>query len=291
MREQLWILPSQEPGRVLRATVFRPADLHHSSENGAPIRHPLVVINHGTDEYTRLAVSTPVYYWLSRWFVERGYVVVLPQRRGHGATGGELSESVGTCENPDHYASGIVAANDIVASIDYMNKQSFVATNTVVVGISTGGWASLALAARNPSSVRAIVNFAGGRGGHAYGQENVVCGERKLLQAAGLYAASARIPTVWYYSENDSYFAPRLANRLAHVWRSGGGSVEDHVVPAYGTDGHEIADDRAGWELWGVSLEDFLRRTKNLQQPEVKVVTEAAVASEVSSGNAETSFK
>ena len=90
MREQLWILPSGDPNMQLRATVFRPSD----NAADVPERRPLVVINHGTDEQTRLSVSMPVYYWLSRWFVDRGYVVVIPQRRGHGATGGDLIESV-----------------------------------------------------------------------------------------------------------------------------------------------------------------------------------------------------
>ena len=81
-------------------------------------RHPLVVINHGTSELNRMSVSMPVYYWLSRWFVDRGYAVVLPQRRGHGATGGTLVEAVGDCANPDHYRSGVVAAQDVGAAVD-----------------------------------------------------------------------------------------------------------------------------------------------------------------------------
>ncbi len=113
MREQLWVLPSGENGRFLRATLFRPEEDPKTPDK----KFPLVVINHGTDESTRLAVSMPVYYWLSRWFVERGYAVVLPQRRGHGATGGALSEAIGTCANPDHYESGNLAADDTAVKI------------------------------------------------------------------------------------------------------------------------------------------------------------------------------
>ena len=57
MREQLWILPSGEAGRPMRATVFRP----DSDPTTLSKRRPLVVINHGTDEATRLAVAMPVY--------------------------------------------------------------------------------------------------------------------------------------------------------------------------------------------------------------------------------------
>jgi len=273
MREQLWILPSGEAGRPMRATVFRPdSDATTSSK-----RLPLVVINHGTDEATRLAVAMPVYYWLSRWFVERGYVVVLPQRRGHGATGGPLSEAIGTCEQPNHYASGNVAADDIASAIDYMTEQPFVSTNgVIVVGISTGGWASLALAARNLPQVEAVVNFGGGRGGHAYGQPNAVCGTEELLSAAREYGRQARAPTVWYYSQNDSYFGPRLAQSLAQVWSAAGGSVEEHILPPYGADGHTIADDRRGWDIWGPSLQSFLMRARDDAASHIRIASDPA---------------
>ncbi len=66
-----------------------------------------------------------------------------------------LAESIGSCADPDHYRSGLVAADDIAASIQYMAKQPFIdANDVIVVGISTGGWASLALASRTPSLAR-----------------------------------------------------------------------------------------------------------------------------------------
>ncbi len=256
LREQLWILPSGDPNRFLRATVFRPDDPPGSVE---PVRRPLVVINHGTSDLTRTAVSMPVFYWLSRWFVDRGYAVVLPQRRGHGATGGPLAEAVGTCAKPDHFASGQVAADDVAAVVDYMNRQDFVApSQTVVVGVSTGGWASLALASRNPATVRAVGNIAGGRGGHAGGEMNAICGEAELIKAAHAFGTGARIPTIWFYAKNDSYFAPELAQQMAAAWSDGGGLADLHVLPDYGEDGHDIADDRAGWDIWGPALARFL---------------------------------
>lgn len=262
MREQLWILPSGEPGRSLRATLFRP----EADPNEPNKKFPLVVINHGTDESTRLAVSMPTYYWLSRWFVERGYAVILPQRRGHGATGGALSEAIGTCAHPDHYRSGKIAADDIAATIRYMTAQSFIMPkDTIVAGISTGGWASLAVAARNLPQVQAVINFAGGRGGHAYGQSNAICGEDDLVSAVNHYGQTAHEPTIWFYAKNDSYFGPDLAKKLAHAWGDGGGNVEQHILAAYGNDGHTIADDRAGWEIWGPSLDSFLTKVRGSQ--------------------------
>ena len=262
MREQLWVVPSGDPNVQLRATVFRP----DVDRRGEPRQRTLVVINHGTDELTRLAVAMPVYYWLSRWFVERGYVVILPQRRGHGATGGDLAETVGSCESADHFASGQIAADDVAATMDYMTRQSFIAPrNVIVVGVSTGGWASLALASRNVPSVGSIVNFAGGRGGHAYGQPRALCNYDGLLDAARRYGSTARQPTLWLYAENDSYFGPTTALSLARQWTSAGGLAETHIFPPLRGDGHAIADDHANWDVWGDALNDFLGRTRDLQ--------------------------
>jgi dienelactone hydrolase len=255
MREQLWIVPSGDPARVLRATVFRPEDPPGQT---AP-RRPLAVINHGTSESTRVSVSMPVFYWLSRWFVDRGYVVILPQRRGHGATGGTLAEDVGTCSRPAHDLAGRIAADDIEAVVDYMAKQSFVApSDTVVVGVSTGGWASLALAARNPANVRAVINFAGGRGGHAGGRANAICGKQELIGAAAIYGKSARVPTLWFYARNDSYFNPELATEMATTWNHSGGRAALHILPSYGEEGHDVAEDQTGWSLWGDAVDKFL---------------------------------
>jgi dienelactone hydrolase len=287
MREQLWIVPSGDPARVLRATVFRPDDAPGQSAR----RRPLVVINHGTSESTRMSVSMPVFYWLSRWFVERGYVVILPQRRGHGATGGTLAEDVGTCARPAHDLAGRIAADDVEAVVDYMAKQPFAAQGeTVVVGVSTGGWASLALAARNPANVRAVVNFAGGRGGHAGGRANAVCGKKELIDSAATYGKSARVPTIWFYSRNDSYFDPELAGAMATAWNHAGGSASLHVLAAYGEDGHDIAEDQAGWSLWGKSLETFLEDiagTPVAESTSARPSTTASIAPATGAGQGE----
>ena len=262
MRERLWLLPSADPAVPLRATVFRPdetAPLPWGARAGGG--RPMVVINHGTSEWTRLAVSMPVYYWLSRWFVDRGFVVVLPQRRGHGATGGDLVEAKGNCADPDHYTSGRLAAADIAAAVRYMQRQAFVAAaDTLVVGISSGGWASLALAGLPVDGVRGVVSFAGGRGGHAWGRPGAICGEERLIEAAGRYGRTAQVPSLWLYAGNDTYFGPELARALHRAFTGAGGDADLEVFPSYGSDGHTLADDQAGWRLWGEALRAFLAR-------------------------------
>lgn len=263
LREQLWMVPGADPAVPLRATVFRPPEGSHPAraalQNGGRARRPLVVINHGSDESTREAVAMPVFYWLSKWFVDRGYVVLLPQRRGHGATGGESAEGRDTCANPDHHGAGLAAADDIEAGLLYMARQPFVdGSQIVVAGVSTGGWAALALASRNPPGVQLVVNFAGGRGGHAYGRPHAVCAPDRLIESARAYGSRAQVPTLWIYAANDSYFGPDLATALASAWSDNGGRAELHVLPAYGSEGHDVVADAAGWDLWGRRLDGSL---------------------------------
>ncbi len=257
LREQLWVLPSADPAFALRATLFRPENIKNQPT-------PLVIINHGTDESTRESVAMPVFYWLSRWFVERGYAVLIPQRRGHGATAGRFAEAIDNCQSPDHARAGDVAADDIESVLNYIAQQPFIDKRRIfVAGVSTGGWASLALAARNPPELRGVINFAGGRGAHANGRSNSICGAESLVQAAGRFGATAKVPTLWLYAENDSYFDPGLAKSMHTSWTQSGGQAEFHVLPAYGSEGHRIADDKAGWRLWGAAVEHFIHYSRH----------------------------
>lgn len=260
MCEQLWMLPSGDPAIDLRATVFRPKTGEGPADCGDDgTKRPLVIINHGTDVSTSRAVSVPVFYWLSRWFVERGWVVVLPQRRGHGATGGELVEARDSCSRPDHYAAGHTAADDIEAAANFMTQQPFVEAKSVVaVGVSSGGWATLALGTRESSPLRAVVNFAGGRGAYAWGKPYEICDPVQLAAAAGSFGAESRVPSLWIYAENDSYFPPHIAKAMAAAYMAAGGNARFHLLPRYGREGHGLVDDREGWSHWSSQLSSFL---------------------------------
>jgi hypothetical protein len=91
------------------------------------------------DGSERSEMTRPRYPALSSWFVARGYVVILPLRRGYGESGGEWAEAYGSCEHPDYYDAGLQGASDIKAAIDFMRHQPFVAADrTIVVGQSAG---------------------------------------------------------------------------------------------------------------------------------------------------------
>jgi dienelactone hydrolase len=252
LRRQSWLIPSPEAGLNMKATVLRPA-------GRGPF--PLVVINHGSTQSAerRATFPLPSYEVAARWFVSQGYAVVLPQRPGHGATGGSYLENQGGCARADYRKAGLGTAESIEATIAYMTMQPFVRkTGVVVVGQSAGGWGALAFASRNPSNVRAVINFAGGRGGRSYDRPNTNCAPDRLVATAREFGTSARIPTLWIYSANDSYFAPALSKRMADAFRAGGGRADYHLLPAFGIDGHRTLEIAAARDAWAPIVAEFL---------------------------------
>jgi dienelactone hydrolase len=188
---------------------------------------------------------------------------VLPIRPGHGATGGSYLEDQGGCENADYFKAGLASAASIEATLEYMATQPFLKRGQVVViGQSAGGWAALALASRNPPAVRAVINFSGGRGGRSLDEPNANCAADRLIAAAGEFGRTARVPTLWIYAENDSYFGPALSKRMADAFRAAGGRVEFQLLPPVGEEGHLVMLDPEATRIWGPTVEKFLAKAR-----------------------------
>ena len=226
---------------------------------------PLMLMNHGSSQSLeqRLDMALPEYEVLTRFFLRRGYAVALPLRPGHGETGGRYLEDQNGCDNADFLAAGNGAADSIAAALAYLTTQRFVRrTGAVLVGHSAGAWGALALASRNPAGVSAVIAFAAGVGGHSYGHAGTNCAPERLIAAARHYGATARLPTLWIYAQNDSYFPPALSRRLAGAFREAGGHVDYRLLPDFGAEGHFLAAQDAAAPLWAPALEDFLTRLK-----------------------------
>ena len=255
-REDVVRIPAS--GASLVATVMRPA---------GDDKRPLVVINHGSppDAASRPTMLSPRFTAVSSWFVARGYVVVLPLRRGYGQTGGAWAETYGSCEEPDYYSAGLESAADIEAAIAFMRRQPFVAAGrTLVVGESAGGWATIALSSLNPRGIAGMVNLAGGRGGHQELASGAIgnCRPAALVTAAGRYGATARVPMLWIYAENDSFFSPVLARRMFGAYVAAGGHASLRLLAPLDVDGHLLVANERTVATWSAALADFLATLK-----------------------------
>ncbi|HHX4648148.1 TPA: alpha/beta hydrolase family protein, partial [Burkholderia contaminans] len=117
---------------------------------------PLIVLSHGSPPDPRDRPKVRRYRALPqiRTFVQLGFAVIVPIRRGYGATGGVDEEDAGSCRHPDYLTAGQQAARDVLAAVRYAQTLPQVDRNRVVlVGQSAGGFASLAAASYAPQGV------------------------------------------------------------------------------------------------------------------------------------------
>ena len=252
-RMQQWLVPSPDPETAAHALLFRPA-------GDGPF--PLALIAHASTQNVlrRAQMPQPEYRALAAWLVARGFAVLVPERPGHGATGGKYLEDQGGCDEADYSRSGYATADSIKAALGYLREQPFVRQDgTVIVGHSAGAWGALALAGENPKGVSVIIAFAPGRGGHANDLPNQVCAPHTLMQSAAEFGEDTQVPVIWLVAANDSYFSPDLSRQLADAFRTGGGRVDFRVLPASGSEGHWLAETEAGVKIAGPELDTALK--------------------------------
>lgn len=239
-RRQQWRVPSPDTDIAAHARLFRPP-------GAGPFR--LAVIAHASTQngLRRAQMSQPEYRALTAFLIARGFAVLVPERLGHGATGGRYVEDQGGCDEADYVRSGRATADEIALALDYVRKQDFIRKDAaIVIGHSAGGWGALAIANADPKAISAIIAIAPGRGGHANDEPNRICAPHTLLAAAAEFGKAARIPITWLVAANDSYFAPAFSLALVDAFRGGGGKVDFRTTPAVGSEGHWMIETEAG---------------------------------------------
>jgi dienelactone hydrolase len=252
-REQQWLVPSPDPDTAAHAVLFRPP-------GDGPFR--LAVIAHASTQNTlrRAQMPQPEYRPLASWLVARGFAVLVPERPGHGATGGKYLEDQRGCDEANYSHAGRATAEEISTALNYLRGQSFIRPDgAVVLGHSAGGWGALALAGADPAVVSAIVVFAAGRGGHANDFPNQVCAPHTLVSSAAEFGHGARVPVTWLVAANDSYFPPDLSRKLVDAFRRAGARADFHVLAASGSEGHWLAETETGVKIAGSELDRALK--------------------------------
>ena len=252
-RRQSWLLPSSDLAAPSHALLFRPP-------GEGPF--PLAVIAHASTQNVlrRAQMPQPEYRALAAWLIARGFAVLVPERPGHGATGGKYLEDQGGCDEADYTKAGRATAAEIAAAAGFVREQAFIsAEGMVVIGHSAGAWGALALASEDPRDVASIIAFAPGRGGHANDFPNQVCAPHSLVSAASEFGKVARVKVSWLVAANDSYFSPALSRQLSDAFRAAGGKVDFKVLPAGGSEGHWLPETEAGVKLAGPELDRVLK--------------------------------
>lgn len=222
-----------------------------------PGRHPLALLTHGTSKKPEERAEVTPWAFLPQalWFARRGYVVLVVVRRGYGRSGGEIDGRHGGCGgNGSFTEAGQASAADLHAAARYATALPEADAATVIsTGVSTGGFAQVALSSDPLPGLKAAISFAGGRGGDGTGHNCDPDGITRAFRSFGKYS---RVPMLWIYAENDKWFPPELARRFDEAYRKGGGTDEFVMAPPDGQDGHHFYYDIG---KWSPIVEGYLR--------------------------------
>ena len=238
---------------------------------------PAMIMTHGTSRLVpeRAKVTADKYYVRqANMFAKMGIAVLFVVRRGFGISDGPYAE--GHQYHPDgtrDYAkTGLAAAQDLQAAVQYMQGKPFVdGKRIVLLGQSTGGHSVIATGSLNLSGVVGVVNFAGGRGSTA---PDVVKDEDRLVESFHVFGKTFKVPTIWLYSENDHYFGPALARKFLTAFQAGGAEVDFVSLPPSGEDGHSSF--LRARDNWVGPVLEFLKRIGIVTEPAQAFVRSAA---------------
>ena len=245
--------------RLLYARVCRPA-------GDPPAR--AVVLNHGNGALYAAEQPLLCTHEAVEWFLRRGYAVMMPIRRGFGATGGKYSEGlaagphgVRSCEDQNPYLQALEGTRNVEAAVDYVTALPGVQPrDAVVLGVSTGGYASIAYSSVPHPKVGALINVSGGRGGRGGSTIAQVCHADRVIDGVRRFGETAQTPMLWVYATNDHVISPDLARQMHKAYTEAGGKAEFSQTGTFGFDGHALFLGWSGSLMWGPPVERYLAR-------------------------------
>jgi dienelactone hydrolase len=217
----------------LETTIFRPA---------GPGPFPVAVINHGKASGPNRLQARYRPLPAVREFLKRGYAVVVPMRQGFSNSGGM---AVG--EGCNIAANGSAQAEDVRAVVAWIEGQAWAdAQHMVMLGQSHGGLTTLAYARDPHPGFRLFVNFAGGL---KYDSDR--CEWQQALKSAyAAYGAKTKVPTLWFYGANDSFFPPEVISPAHAAYVGAGGPAEMVAYEAFEGDAHGMFASPRGLRIW-----------------------------------------
>ena len=229
----------------------------------APGPAPTLIFHHGsTGRGTDRAIMERAIDFppLAKFFVDRGWAVVMPARRGRGGSEGtydegfELDRTRGySCDPARSIPGADRALDDIDAAMTVIRALPFVdAARIVVGGQSRGGILSVAYAGRRADQVRGVINFVGGWNGARCTSAAFI--NSTLMKRGASYPGEM----LWLYGEADPFYTLAHSRGNFDAFRSAGGQGRFLEFPAPPDDnGHRIS----GYpEMWRDQVQSYLTR-------------------------------
>lgn len=257
--EERMVLISIDGERVrLAVRIFRP---------GGRGPFPTLIFHHGSTGWGDNPLLFPLFYRpdpLIHYFVDRGWSVVLPSRRGRGGSEGAYDEGFKLDRTrysgePAYSLPGADRAlADIDAITDVIRRWSFVDSDRILIGgQSRGGILSIAHAGQRPTLYRGVLNFVGGwLGGRGRNQTTV---NQNIFNRGVPFGKE----TLWLYANDDRFYSlDTTRSYFAAFEEAGGKGVFIDDFP------DEIGHSLFGVpEHWGPTVDAYLERLGLPHQP------------------------
>lgn len=222
-------------------------------------RLPIALFNHGRPAYLEMSLDQSLLVNdpginLMADIARRGWLVVAIHRRGFGLSDGPV-QADSPC-TVDAYMSWMNAdADDIEASLAVVAKRADADPSKIItLGGSAGGAASLALAARNPPGLAAVINLAGGEHwtGCAAVRDSIPIDFRNL-------GARSRVPNLWVFAKNDLNHPLDQIEVMRAAFAGASADLKLVLLEPIGDDGHTGLYSITGRTQWLAETDNFLR--------------------------------
>lgn len=223
---------------------------------------PTLIFHHGSTGRGTNPKSFALYRrrdTLINYFVDRGWSVVLPSRRGRGGSEGLYDEGFipsreRYCFQPDCALSGAERAlADIDAITNIIRTWPFVDKDKLVIGSqSRGGILSIAHAGERPNFYRGVINFVGGwvsdRGRHRH--------RETINHTIFNHGATFGKETLWLYASGDRYYSLETTRASFAAYKEAGGKgvFADDFPDGIGHGLWRFPED------WGPVVEEYINR-------------------------------
>jgi pimeloyl-ACP methyl ester carboxylesterase len=242
-------------------------------ENGKPIRlevvlfkpdgdgpFPLVVFNHGSTGSGTIRERFTRTWWnfgLAEFFLDKGWMIAFPQRRGRGRSDGLYDEGFAplrangySCDSTRSLPGADRALTDIEAAVSALLRRSDVSHQAILIGgNSRGGALSVAYSGKHPDQVLGVINFVGGWISEGCGHADQI--NKTIFQQGASYG----LPTLWLYGKDDRYYSIAHSRSNFEAFQKAGGKGTFVEFDVGVINGHDLIANPA---LWKSAVSDYL---------------------------------
>jgi carboxymethylenebutenolidase len=223
--------------------------IHKPEGNGS---FPAILMNHGSEQFPKSGrgIVDP--------YVDRGYVVFFPHRRGQGCSSSQsdyimdsINREPATTRDKKFVELQETHLEDTIAALSYLKQLPYVNTNRIIVAGASFGGIQTVLATEKQLGRKGSVAFAPA----AMAWASLPLLQSRLIQAVRL----ATVPILLIQAENDYDLTP--TKTMARELEKANKPHKLLIFPPFGTtpaDGHSFSV--RGDRIWGDEVFSFLAR-------------------------------